>query len=93
MRLLLRLDVGVGDAITPGQVDTGHPSLLSMPRPNLLAYPKETVAAETLQAVAALGMYNSRMKDYFDLWSIFITFYDNPNVIAEAVAQTFDQRG
>ena len=33
----------------------------------LRAYPKETVIAEKLEAVTALGILNSRMKDFYDL--------------------------
>ena len=39
-----------------------------LPAPTLRAYPKVTVVAEKFQALCALGMANSRMKDYFDLW-------------------------
>jgi len=34
------------------------------------AYPIETVIAEKLEARVTLGMANSRMKDYFDLWHL-----------------------
>lgn len=39
-----------------------------MPAPQLRAYPKYTVVAEKFHAVCLLGMANTRMKDYFDLW-------------------------
>jgi len=34
----------------------------------LKAYPPEAVVAEKLHAMVALGMANSRMKDFYDLW-------------------------
>ena len=40
-----------------------------MPTPRLRAYPPETVVAEKVQAMVALGMLNSRMKDFFDVRS------------------------
>ena len=40
------------------------------PAPALRAYPKATVVAEKLHAVTILGMTNSRMKDFFDLWAL-----------------------
>jgi len=43
---------------------------LEFPAPVLHAYPKETVIAEKLEALTMLGMLNSRLKDYFDLWAL-----------------------
>ena len=44
-----------------------YPTLLDFPPPVLQAYPRETVIAEKLEALTALGLLNSRMKDYYDL--------------------------
>ncbi|MES2537334.1 MAG: nucleotidyl transferase AbiEii/AbiGii toxin family protein [Pseudomonadota bacterium] len=68
-RIALQIDIGFGDAVTPGPESVNYPVLLSdLPAPSLRAYPKYTVVAEKFQAVCVLGMTNSRMKDYFDLW-------------------------
>jgi len=68
-RIALQIDVGFGDAVTPGPESVNYPVLLGdLPAPSLRAYPKYTVVAEKFQAVCILGMTNSRMKDYFDLW-------------------------
>ncbi len=91
-RLTVRVDVGFGDAVTPSVQDIEFPSLLDMPTPRLRAYPPETFVAEKFQAIVALGMMNSRMKDFFDLWAIAETFsFDGP-VLAEAIRATFDRR-
>ena len=63
-----------------------------MPTPRLRAYPPETVVAEKFQALVALGMLNSRMKDFFDIWAISETFSFNGPVLAQAIAATFDRR-
>jgi hypothetical protein len=68
-RLPIHVDIGYGDAITPGVLDIDYPSLLDMPMPRLKAYPPETVLAEKFQAMTALGIANSRMKDFFDIWA------------------------
>ena len=91
-RLSIQIDVGFGDAVTPAAREIDYPSLLDMPTPRLLAYPPETVVAEKFQALVALGMLNSRMKDFFDLWAIAETFsFDGP-VLAEAIRATFERR-
>lgn len=67
-RCPIQLDIGFGDAVTPGPEDVMYPTLLDdLPGPRLKAYPRETVVAEKLEAMTSLGMINSRMKDYFDL--------------------------
>ena len=64
----LQLDVGYGDVVTPGPSEVELRTLLEgMPAPRLRIYPRETVVAEKLEAIASLGMANSRMKDDFDL--------------------------
>jgi nucleotidyltransferase AbiEii toxin of type IV toxin-antitoxin system len=63
----LQVDVGFGDAITPGPVEVEFPALLDFPAPRLRAYPRETVVAEKLEATVKLGLANSRMKDFYDL--------------------------
>jgi hypothetical protein len=42
--------------------------MLDVPAPVLRAYPREAVVAEKLHAMVDLGLANSRMKDFFDLW-------------------------
>lgn len=91
-RLPIHVDIGFGDASTPGAQDIEYPSLLDLPAPRLRAYPPETVVAEKFQAMTALGMVNSRMKDFFDLWAIANTFAFEGPVLAEAIAATFARR-
>lgn len=91
-RLALQIDIGFGDAVTPAVQEIDYPGLLDMPAPKLRAYPPETVVAEKFQALVALGMLNSRMKDFFDLWAISETFSFEGPVLADAIAATFDRR-
>ena len=91
-RIPIQIDFGLGDAITPQPLETEYPTLLSMEAPNVIAYPRETVVAEKLEAIVDLGMDNSRMKDYFDLWFIATTYRHNSAILKEAVARTFERR-
>lgn len=91
-RLPIHVDIGYGDAITPGVVEIDYPSLLALPTPRLKAYPPETVLAEKFQAMTALGIANSRMKDFFDIWAIANTFGFEGPVLAQAIAATFARR-
>ena len=91
-RLLMHVDIGYGDVITPDPVDIEYPSLLGQPAPHLRAYPPETVVAEKFQAMVALNMLNSRMKDFFDLWAIAGAFAFEGEVLARAIRTTFERR-
>lgn len=91
-RLPLQVDVGFGDAVTPAPVEVAVPTLLDLPTPRLLAYPRETVVAEKFQAMVLLGIANSRMKDFYDLWTLARRFDFGGPTLARALAATFDRR-
>jgi len=68
-RCPVQVDIGFGDAVTPGPEAVDYPAMLDeMPGPSLDAYPRYSVVSEKLEALVALGIANSRMKDFFDLW-------------------------
>jgi Nucleotidyl transferase AbiEii toxin, Type IV TA system len=92
-RIAIQVDIGFGDAITPGPVTISYPTLLDNPAPQLLAYPVETVVAEKFEALVTLGMANSRLKDFYDLWLIAQTFELREATLINAVRSTFKRRG
>lgn len=92
-RCPVQLDVGYGDAVTPGPEEALYPTLLDgQPAPRLRVYPRETVIAEKLEAIATLGMANTRMKDYFDLRALALEGAVNPLTLSEAIRATFERR-
>ena len=91
-RLPIQIDVGFGDVITPEPIQIEYPTLLDAPAPILRAYPPETVVAEKTEAIVSLGIGNSRMKDFYDLWTIAQTFAFQRVDLAEAIRRTFERR-
>lgn len=92
-RIMLQVDIGFGDAVTPGPESVSYPVLLEdLPAPQLRAYPKHTVVAEKLHAVCLLGMANTRMKDYFDLWVLLTEGAMDSIALRRAVEATFARR-
>ena len=91
-RVPIQVDVGFGDAVTPEPVEIDYPILLDAPAPHLRAYPVETVVAEKFEALVTLGMANSRLKDFYDLWLIAQTFELRQSTLADAVRRTFERR-
>jgi predicted nucleotidyltransferase component of viral defense system len=91
-RIDLQVDIGFGDAITPGAEMVDFPTLLGTETPRLRAYPKETVVAEKLEAMVKLGLANTRMKDFYDLLVMSQTFSFQAATLSEAIAATFARR-
>lgn len=54
--------------------------------------PRCTVVAEKLEALSSLGIANSRMKDYFDLWILARHTDFDGDILRQAVQATFDRR-
>jgi hypothetical protein len=91
-RIPMPLDIGFGDVITPGPTDIEYPSLLDFPAPVLRAYPKETVVAEKLEALTALGLLNSRLKDFYDLALLSRMYPFEGERLVKAISATFRHR-
>ena len=93
-RSTVQLDVGYGDAVTPGPEEVIYPTLLDdQPAPRLHVYPRASVVAEKLEAIVSLGMANSRMKDYFDLRALAHEGLLDTQELGDAIAATFQRRG
>jgi hypothetical protein len=50
------------------------------------------VVAEKLQALVQLGMANTRMKDFYDLWTLARQFDFEGERLARSIAATFERR-
>ncbi len=91
-RIPLQIDIGFGDAITPSPEKITFPTLLNARAPELLAYPRYTMVAEKLEAMVRLGIANSRMKDFYDVWLLSKLFTFDGRTLCEAVGNTFKRR-
>ncbi len=88
----LSIDIGFGDAVVPPAREIAYPVLLDMPAPRVRTYPPETVVAEKVQAMVALGLANSRMKDLFDVSEMSRRFAFEGRVLAESLGATLRRR-
>lgn len=92
-RCQVQIDIGFGDAVTPGPEEVQYPVMLpDFDVPKLRGYPRYTVVAEKLEAIAALGIANSRMKDFFDLWILSRHTDFDGDTLRRAIRATFDRR-
>lgn len=93
IRQSLQVDIGFGDTIIPNPIQIEFPILLQeTTSPILWAYTPETVIAEKLQAIIVLAQLNSRMKDFYDIYTLITTQSIDDEVLNEAITQTFTQR-
>lgn len=91
-RTAMQIDVGFGDAVNPKPQTIDYPVILDMPAPRLKGYPRETVVAEKFQAMVQLGLINTRMKDYYDLWLLARQFDFEGTSLGAALRGTFARR-
>jgi hypothetical protein len=66
--------------------------MLDMDAPKLKAYPAEVVIAEQFQAMVHLGIGNSRMKDFFDIWILCQDQRFLMSRLRRALEATFERR-
>jgi len=91
-RIPIQVDVGFGDVITPKARIISYPTILDLPAPRIRTCPRETVVAEKLQAMVVLGIANSRMKDFYDLYLLAREFDFDGAILTRAIQATFRRR-
>lgn len=91
-RIPLQIDVGFGDIVTPKPKIETFPTILDMPSPKLKTYSKESLIAEKYEAMVQLGIANSRMKDFYDVWVLQGKFDFKGLILSKAIRETFKRR-
>jgi hypothetical protein len=92
-RIPMRIDVGFGDPLVPGSSLVRLPTMLDLPQPEVQGYSRESAIAEKYQIMVYLGQINSRMKDFYDIWSLATHFSFEGPTLAQAISETFESRG
>jgi len=90
----LQIDLGFGDVLCRDPVKLEFPVILKeFEKPGILAYRIETALAEKFEAIVALHLLNSRMKDFYDIIFIASNFRLTHGSVSESINATFRQRG
>ena len=92
-RINMQIDIGFGDIVYPGPEEAYLPTVLDSPAPRLLCYSRESAIAEKFETMVKLGILNSRMKDFYDIWLLSRQFDFDGEKLAEAIGLTFQRRG
>ena len=91
-RLTVQVDIGFADVVFPKPSQVEYPTILDMPAPKLQGYGRESAIAEKFEAMVKLGILNSRMKDFYDIWLLSRQFDFDGKVLAKAIEGTFANR-
>lgn len=76
LKVALEIDISTGDEITPRELNYKYISLFEDKKIEIDAYNIETILAEKIQTILVRGKYNTRMKDYYDIY-FFLTKLKN----------------
>lgn len=87
-----QVDIGFGDAVEPRPRLVDYPTVLDHASPRIKAYPPEAVVAEKCEAMVRLGLVNSRMKDFHDLWTLATEQAFEGETLCRSLGATFRRR-
>ena len=88
----MQIDIGFDDIICKKPSVIKYPVILDYPQPCLKGYPIESIISEKFEAMIKLGLLNSRMKDFYDIWLLMHQFNYNGLQLTEAIKKTFEHR-
>jgi predicted nucleotidyltransferase component of viral defense system len=90
----LKIDVTTGDAITPRAIVYKYHTIFDGSVLNICAYNPETVLAEKYETIIRRGKYNTRARDFYDMYMILRTKGDNINgdLLKRAIHATAKRR-
>lgn len=90
----LEIDISTSDKVTPKELKFKYPLLFEDRSILINSYNIETILAEKIETILRRGKYNSRMKDYYDIY-FFLTKLRNAidiNILKDAIDNTFTKR-
>lgn len=71
-RVDIKVDISTGDVITERAIKYEHQLLLENRKIQIMAYNTETIIAEKLEIVISRATFNTRLKDFYDLYIYLI---------------------
>lgn len=92
-KLPMRIDFGFSDTILPQPAVVKYPTLLNLPAPELMGYTPQTSIAEKFESIIRLGLANTRMKDFYDIWLLIHQFDFDHKELNEIIRRVIKNRG
>lgn len=91
-RKRLQMDIAFGDIIVPKPRLMEFPTLLEEESPKVKIYSIESIISEKFEAMIKLAMVNSRMKDFYDIYTLSISHNFQGSKLKKAIDSTFQRR-
>ncbi len=88
----IQIDIGFGDIVYPKPLTVNYPVILDMKQPKIQAYSIYSAIAEKFEAMIQLSEANSRMKDFYDIYTLLVNNDIDKNVLEKAIKITFKTR-
>lgn len=85
----IKIDISTGDVITPREIKYEYPLLLEERSIQLWSYNLETILAEKIQTILSRSTLNTRMRDFYDVTTLFNRYKDSINY--ENLASAFNK--
>ena len=94
IKVQLEIDISTGDKVTPREMKYKYQSIFENKSIIINCCNLETILAEKLETILRRGKFNSRMKDYYDVYYILNNLYDDIDILIlnNAIKNTFNKR-
>lgn len=94
IKVQVEIDISTGDKVTPREMKYKYQSIFENKSIIINCYNLETILAEKLETILRRGKFNSRMKDYYDVYYILNNLYDDIDILIlnNAIKNTFNKR-
>lgn len=95
LKIPMKIDITVGDIITPKEVVYAYPMLFEQETISILAYTIETILAEKYETIISRNITNTRARDFYDCYMLYQLYQDQKDlsVLRNAIISTSTQRG
>lgn len=94
LKVYIAIELTTGDKITPREIEYNYNCIFEDKKIPILAYTVETVVAEKYQTIISRGIYNTRMKDFYDIYVLITDKKEQLklNNLIMAIKNTFKHR-
>ena len=88
----IQIDIGFGDKVYPNPILVKYPVILEMEEPEINVYSVYSAIAEKFEAMIQLSEANSRMKDFYDIYTLLVNNDIDKQELENAINLTFETR-
>ena len=94
LKVALEIDISTGDEITPKELNFEYISIFENKKIYIDTYNIETILAEKIETILRRGKYNTRMKDYYDIYFFLTKLKNNVDlkIFKQALNNTLRKR-